>query len=131
MDSIGSKMSDPFSPNFAQSHPELPLPERYYRRLGIASRSTFQRWENQGLKILKIGGRRFIFPSVLKSFMEIINRVEPANCVGRGGNQMSISESVSVPVTHHDSPSNMELVNRPHVDHDRVNRLREKGKARR
>ncbi|RBP35671.1 hypothetical protein DES53_12039 [Roseimicrobium gellanilyticum] len=49
---------------------ELPLPEKKLRQLGIASRSTFQRWESSGLRVLKIGGQRFIYASELRQFLE-------------------------------------------------------------
>jgi len=49
---------------------ELPLPEDYYRRLGIASRPTFYRWGKAGLRVLHVGGRRYIYPSDLREFME-------------------------------------------------------------
>ena len=49
---------------------EIPLPEDYFRRLGIASRPTFFRWEKQGLRVLRVNSRRFIYPSDLKRFME-------------------------------------------------------------
>lgn len=49
---------------------EVPLPESHFRSLGIASRTTFFRWEKLGLRILKVGGRRFIRPSELNRFMD-------------------------------------------------------------
>lgn len=49
---------------------EIPLPEDRFRRLGVASRPTFFRWEREGLEVLRVGGRRFIYPSELKRFME-------------------------------------------------------------
>jgi len=49
---------------------EIPLPEDHFRRLGIASRPTFFRWEDQGLRILRVNGRRFIYPSDLRAFIE-------------------------------------------------------------
>lgn len=49
---------------------EIPLPEDHFRRMGVASRPTFFRWERQGLRVLRIGGRRFIFASDLKAFLE-------------------------------------------------------------
>lgn len=50
---------------------ELPLPESHFRKLGIASRTTFYRWEAKGLPILHVGRRRFIRPSDLDAFLEI------------------------------------------------------------
>ncbi len=51
-------------------NPEIPLPEDYFRRLGIGSRPTFFRWEKLGLRVLRVGGRRFIYPSDLRHFLE-------------------------------------------------------------
>lgn len=53
---------------------EIPLPEDHFRRLGIASRPTFYRWEEQGLRILRVNGRRFIYPSDLRAFIEAKDR---------------------------------------------------------
>jgi hypothetical protein len=50
---------------------EIPMPEEFFRRLGIASRPTFYRWERQGLRVLRVGGRRFIYPRDLRDFMEV------------------------------------------------------------
>ncbi len=60
------------SPRITNSS-ELPLPEKKLRQLGIASRSTFQRWEHAGLRVLKVGGQRFVFASDLRAFMEKVN----------------------------------------------------------
>lgn len=49
---------------------EIPMPEDHFRRLGIASRPTFFRWERQGLRVLHVGGRRFIYASELRRFLE-------------------------------------------------------------
>ena len=49
---------------------EIPLPEDFFRKLGIASRPTFFRWEKLGLRVLRVGGRRFIYPRDLRAFME-------------------------------------------------------------
>ena len=49
---------------------ELPLPEDHFRKRGIASRPTFYRWEKLGLRVLRVGGRRFIYPSELRDFLE-------------------------------------------------------------
>lgn len=46
------------------------MPEIYFRNLGIASRATFFRWEKAGLRVLHIGGRRFLLGSDLRSFLE-------------------------------------------------------------
>jgi hypothetical protein len=49
---------------------DIPLPETFYRMLGIANRATFFRWEKLGLKILRVNGQRFIYPADLRTFME-------------------------------------------------------------
>lgn len=46
------------------------MPESYFRSLGMGSRATFYRWGKQGLRVLKIGGRRFIRQSDLTEFLE-------------------------------------------------------------
>jgi len=51
-------------------HVELPMPEDHFRRLGLGSRATFYRWEKDGLRIVRVGGRRFIYASDLKEFLE-------------------------------------------------------------
>lgn len=70
-------MNHPDNSRNSRSEPrnseEIPLPEDHFRRLGIASRPTFFRWEKQGLRVLRVGGRRFIYPSDLRSFMEMRN----------------------------------------------------------
>jgi|APTNR8051073442_1049403.scaffolds.fasta_scaffold07961_2 hypothetical protein len=53
---------------------EIPLPEAYFRNLGIGSRATFFRWEKAGLRIVRVGGRRFIYRSDLKSFLEMMDQ---------------------------------------------------------
>jgi hypothetical protein len=47
-----------------------PMPLTYYIDLNIASRATLWRWRQQGLKILKVGGRAYLAPSELTRFME-------------------------------------------------------------
>jgi hypothetical protein len=59
--------------NNNQSINKIPLPEEHYRNIGIGSRTTFWRWEKEGLKILKIGRRRFIYESDLSRFLEEMN----------------------------------------------------------
>ena len=49
---------------------EIPMPEAYFRNLGIGSRATFFRWEKAGLRIVRVGGRRFVYRSDLKAFLE-------------------------------------------------------------
>jgi len=67
---------------------ELPLPEAHFRALSIGSRSTFQRWEATGLRVLKIGGRRFIYASDLRRFLESeasSDQSGEVGCEGGGG----------------------------------------------
>lgn len=59
---------------------EIPLPEEHFRKLGIASRPTFWRWEAQGLRILRVNNRRFIYPSDLTEFLE--KKDQEANAKG-------------------------------------------------
>ena len=47
-----------------------PLPISYYVKQSIASRSTLWRWRQEGLRILKVGGRAYISPTELVRFME-------------------------------------------------------------
>jgi hypothetical protein len=49
---------------------DIPLPLSYYQRTYGASRTTFWRWEKQGLRILHVGGKRFIRPSDWVGFIE-------------------------------------------------------------
>ena len=49
---------------------EHPLPLSHYIDLHIASRSTLWRWNKEGLKILKVGGRSYISPAEITRFME-------------------------------------------------------------
>ena len=51
---------------------ELPLPEKHFREMGIGSRATFWRGARAGLRVLHVGGRRFIRPSELEAFIEKI-----------------------------------------------------------
>ena len=53
---------------------DLPLPEEHFRSLGIGSRTTFFRWEANGLRVIRVGKRRFIKPSDLNRFMESMNQ---------------------------------------------------------
>lgn len=55
------------------SSKEVPVPEDQFRKLGIASRPTFYRWEKQGLRVLRINGRRFIYRSDLIHFLETLD----------------------------------------------------------
>ena len=60
---------------------DLPRPESYYRLLKIGSRSTFWRWEKQGLSVLHVGRRRLIRPSDLDTFLEVLSAREKSNKV--------------------------------------------------
>ena len=46
-----------------------PLPLSYYIKQRIASRSTLWRWSQEGLRILRVGGRTYLSPSELTRFM--------------------------------------------------------------
>lgn len=48
----------------------IPLPLSYYQTTYGVSRTTIWRYEQQGLKILHVGGKRFIKPSDWNSFLE-------------------------------------------------------------
>ena len=66
-----TKQHDPQSPpDSATPSDEIPLPEEHFRQLGIASRPTFWRWEKEGLRVLRVNNRRFIYPSELTRFLE-------------------------------------------------------------
>ena len=58
---------------------EIPLPEDHYRKLGIASRPTFYRWEKQGLRVLRVNNRRFIYPRDLIGFLESVDAAGKKN----------------------------------------------------
>lgn len=64
---IGVMESYSTSSSLAVVHP---LPLSYYIKKRIASRSTLWRWSQEGLKILKVGGRSYLSPSELTRFME-------------------------------------------------------------
>lgn len=55
------------------SSKEVPVPEDQFRKIGVASRPTFYRWEKQGLRVLRINGRRFIYRSDLIHFLETLD----------------------------------------------------------
>lgn len=74
---------------------EMPLPEDHFRRLGIASRPTFYRWEQEGLDVLRVGGRRFIYPSELRRFMEQKNVQARQKMNKPGTSAISSSKEVS------------------------------------
>ena len=46
-----------------------PLPLSYYIQNGIALRATLWRWGKQGLRILRVGGRSYIYAADLTAFM--------------------------------------------------------------
>lgn len=67
---MSNKETSGCSPEDSQH--DLPLPEAHFRDLGLGSRTTFYRWEKEGLRVLRVlrvGGRRFIRPSDLEKFM--------------------------------------------------------------
>jgi hypothetical protein len=49
---------------------DVPLPIEHYMRTKNTSRTTLWRWENEGLRILHVGGKRFIRPSDWSAFLE-------------------------------------------------------------
>lgn len=49
---------------------DTPLPAEYYQRRQGVSRTTLWRWERNGLRILHVGGKRFIRPSDWTNFIE-------------------------------------------------------------
>ena len=53
-------------------HPvtDTPLPVAHYQRKHGVSRTTLWRWEGLGLRILRVGGKRFIRPSDWTTFIE-------------------------------------------------------------
>ena len=57
-------MSTTFDPR------DVPLPIEHYIRTQNTSRTTIWRWEIQGLRILHVGGKRFIRPSDWSAFCE-------------------------------------------------------------
>lgn len=52
---------------------DLPLPAAYYERRQNLSRTTLWRWEQLGLRILHVGGKRFIRPSDFAAFLETVH----------------------------------------------------------
>lgn len=64
---------------------EIPLPEAYFRKLGIGSRATFFRWEKAGLRIVRVGGRRFVYRSDLKAFLEMLDQQAVKGSVSEEG----------------------------------------------
>jgi hypothetical protein len=49
---------------------DVPLPVSHYQKVHDASRTTLWRWEKMGLRILHVGGKRFIRPSDWNAFLE-------------------------------------------------------------
>ena len=49
---------------------DVPLPVEHYMQTQNTSRTTIWRWEKEGLRILHVGGKRFIRPSDWNSFLE-------------------------------------------------------------
>jgi len=49
---------------------DTPLPAEFYQRRQNVSRTTLWRWEGLGLRILHVGGKRFIRPSDWTNFIE-------------------------------------------------------------
>ncbi len=55
--------------NWERSGGVHPLPLSYYIQNGIALRATLWRWGKQGLRILRVGGRSYIYAADLTAFM--------------------------------------------------------------
>jgi hypothetical protein len=60
----------------------LPMPLGFYTNLNIASRTTIWRWEKEGLRIVREGGRTYLIPDDLVAFLtrnaeETVNPQEP------------------------------------------------------
>ena len=55
---------------------EMPVPLSWYIDEGYASRTQFWRWRRQGLRILHVGGKRFIRPSDLAAFLAERDKAE-------------------------------------------------------
>lgn len=49
---------------------DVPLPVEHWMRTTNTSRTTIWRWETQGLRILHVGGKRFVRPSDWNAFLE-------------------------------------------------------------
>ena len=47
----------------------LPMPLSFYVNLKIASRTLLWRWEKDGLRVLRKGGRTYITPDDLSAFL--------------------------------------------------------------
>ena len=58
-------MNDTFDPR------DIPLPVSHYQKTHELSRTTLWRMEKQGLRILHVGGKRFIRPSEWAAFLEM------------------------------------------------------------
>ena len=49
---------------------QIPLPISHYIRSKIASRTQFWRYEKMGLRILHVGGKRFLRPNDFNRFVQ-------------------------------------------------------------
>ncbi len=49
---------------------DIPLPTTHYEKVHGVSRTSLWRWEKLGLRILHVGGKRFIRPSDWAAFIE-------------------------------------------------------------
>ena len=47
----------------------LPMPLGFYTNLNIASRTTIWRWEKEGLRVVREGGRTYLIPEDLRTFL--------------------------------------------------------------
>ena len=48
---------------------ELPMPVTFYSENNIASRTSLWRWEVEGLRIIRKGGRTYVCPQDLREFL--------------------------------------------------------------
>tara|TARA_B100001146_G_C15981588_1_gene348602 strand:+ start:264 stop:440 length:177 start_codon:yes stop_codon:yes gene_type:complete len=47
----------------------LPMPLGFYTDLNIASRTTIWRWEKEGLRVVRKGGRTYLSPEDFRAFI--------------------------------------------------------------
>ena len=63
---------------------DVPLPVAHYLRTQDISRTTLWRMETNGLRILHVGGKRFIRPSDWTDFLERQNAKAAQSTVTKG-----------------------------------------------
>lgn len=47
----------------------LPMPLGFFTDHNIASRTTIWRWEKEGLRVIRKGGRSYVIPEELRDFL--------------------------------------------------------------